>query len=144
MAHGQLATGRTPQEQDLLAEIRRRSPLPQGVTPERALSAVTCALDQHVTGGESRHLLESMPDEVQPLLAPCLAHGAEPAIRFGWDGLVSRAAEHLKVPLEQAESLIPGVLQTLTSRLPREAVDHVGSQLPEDIRQVWVGPREIR
>jgi uncharacterized protein (DUF2267 family) len=140
MTQAQPVGGRTQREQDLLADIRRRAPLPRDLAPEHALSAVTCALDQHVTGGESRHLFESLPGEVQPLLAPCLVHRAEPASRFGWDGLVRRVAEHLGIPPEDAEPIIPGVLQTLTSRLPRGAVEHVGSQLPEDIRRVWLGP----
>lgn len=134
--------GRSKPEQDLLDEIRRRTPLPHDVTPERALSAVTCALDQHVTGGESRHLFESLPHEVQPLLAPCLLHRGEPAARFGWEGLVRRVAEHLGVPHDQAENVVPGVMAVLSSRLPEAEFEHVASQLPEELKQLWVGPRE--
>jgi uncharacterized protein (DUF2267 family) len=133
--------GRSRQEQDLLDDIRRRVPLPRDVTPERALSGVTCALDQHITGGESRHLFESLPREVQPLLAPCLVHRGEPATRFQWDGLVRRIAEHLGIAPEEAEGIIPGVMDVLRSRLPEGVLEHVASQLPEEIRHVWIGPR---
>lgn len=135
-------TGKKP-EPDLLSEIRTQVPLPGNVTPERALSGVSCALDQHVTGGESRHLFETLPSDVQPLLAPCLVHRGEPAARFGWDGLVQRVADHLDVSRQEAERIIPGVMAAVSSRLPRVAVEHVASQLPEDLRHLWLGPKEI-
>lgn len=130
-------------EPDLLTEIRMRVPLPENVRPERALSGVICALDQHVTGGESRHLFEMLPSDVQPLLAPCLVHRGEPAVRFGWDGLVQRVADHLDVSRREAEGLIPGVMVALSSRLPSVAVKHVASQLPEDMKHLWLGPKEV-
>lgn len=142
MTQTQPEVGRAQPQLDLLAEIRKQVPLPRDVTPDRALSAVTCALDQHVTGGESRHLFESLPSGVQPLLAPCLIHRGEPATRFGYDGLVRRVADHVGISREEAERMIPGVMAALSSRLPRVGVEHVASQLPEELRRLWLGPKE--
>jgi uncharacterized protein (DUF2267 family) len=127
----------------LLGDIRDRTPLPPGVTPESALSAVVCSVNQHVTGGEARHLFASLPPDVQPLLAPCLIHRDEPASRFGWEGLVKRVADHLRISLDEAEDLAPAVIAAVSARLPPRTAEHVASQLPQELKELWAGPRQV-
>ena len=121
----------------VLDDIRNWAPLPRNVSPERALMAVACTLDQHITGGESLHLLESLPREVQPLLGPCLLHRNERAEHSGWDEFVERVADELEVTRDEAGEVIPAVMGALSSRLPEETVAHVASQLPDDMKHFW-------
>jgi uncharacterized protein (DUF2267 family) len=128
--------------EELLDEVRRGTPVPANVSAEEAFSAVICTLAQRVTGGEALHLFSSLPREIHPLLARCTIHrSSEAAARFGYDELVERVANHLGVPREDAEKVTVAVIRAVTKRLPEQEVQHVASQLPQDIRELWSPPR---
>jgi uncharacterized protein (DUF2267 family) len=123
--------------EELLDAVRRGTPLPPNVSAEAAFSAVICTLSQHVTGGEALHLFSSLPREIHPLIARCTIHRGEAAASFGYDELV---ANHLGVPRDDAENLTVAVIRAVTKRLPEQEVQHVASQLPPDIRELWSPP----
>ena len=122
----------------IVDDVRRRTRLPAHVTPEAAISAVMCTLSRHLSAGEARHVWSSLPRQLEPLLEPCLLHRGETAARFGRMELVQRVSEHLGAPLPEAEHITSSVISAISARLPGSAVHHVASQLPRDLRELWV------
>jgi uncharacterized protein (DUF2267 family) len=126
----------------LLRELRRRlSLLPEpakNVKPEDAIRAVMCNFSRHVSGGEARQVFQQLPQSVHPLLERCMVHRGESAKRFGRDELLTRVAEHLEIPLDVAEQVTAAVLRTISANLPAKEVHDVASQLPADLRDLWV------
>lgn len=141
MTQSENATEREPTRQDIVDDVRRRVRLPANVTPEQALSAVMCAFSQHVSGIEARHVFAHLPKAAQPILEPCMVHRGEPAQHFKRDGLVRRVADHLHVSKDEADDITSAVLEAVSARLPARVVEHVASQLPNDLRELWVSRR---
>jgi uncharacterized protein (DUF2267 family) len=139
------ASGRQAEQQHdkdaaafLFADIRRHASLPPNVTPEDALSAVMCTFSRHVSGGEARLLWNALPGSIKPLLDRCMIHRNEKAERFAKDQLLIRVAEHLGVTVEQAEEITSAVLTAISSSLPAKEMADVASQLPRDMRDLWI------
>jgi uncharacterized protein (DUF2267 family) len=122
----------------LFEDIRRHARLPPDLTPQDALEAVMCTFSRHVSGGEARHVWEALPDAVKPLLDRCMVHRGEKAERFTKDQLLIRVAEDLGVPLWHAEEITLAVLNAISSRVPAREMADVASQLPADMRELWI------
>ena len=126
---------------EILEDIRLRAPLPEPITPERALQAVMCVFSQHVSGGEARDLWKTLPEPLRPLLDRCMLHRDGAASRFDRKELLARIAQHLNVMPGTAEQITSAVLVAVSSRLPAKEVADVASQLPHGLRELWVvGP----
>jgi uncharacterized protein (DUF2267 family) len=123
---------------DLEAEIDHHVALPPGVESSAAFSAVMCALSERLSGGEVQDVLLSLPDSIRSLVDRCTIHRGEPGIVFGRDGLVARVAEHLGIERRDAMPVISGVFATVKRILPWKEVNDITSQLPSDIRELWV------
>jgi uncharacterized protein (DUF2267 family) len=122
----------------LFEDIRRHAGLPPNITPQAALSAVMCTFSRHVSGGEARHVWNALPGPVKPLLDRCMTHRDEKAERFAKDQLLIRVAEHLGVPVDRAEEIASAVLTAISSSLPAKEIADVASQLPRDMRDLWI------
>jgi uncharacterized protein (DUF2267 family) len=122
----------------LLENIRRRARLPPSITPQEALSAVMCTFSRHVSGAEARHVWNAVPGPVKPLLDRCMVHRGERAERFAKDQLLIRVAEHLGIPVERSEEITTAVLTAISSSLPAKDMADVASQLPRDMRELWI------
>lgn len=120
----------------LLEDLQAR--LPPDITPQDALQAVMCTISQHVSGGEARHLWRALPDSVKPFLERCMLHRGELPKRFGRDELIARISKHLEVSLVDAERITSAVLTAVSRRLPQKEVDAVASQLPVELRELWL------
>ncbi len=140
MAEAKPPEHREEEGKAILDDVRRRTRLPQPVTPELALSAVICSISQHVSAGEARRLWTALPGTLAPLLGRCLLHRGETAARFGRVELFRRVSEHLGAPLPEAEHITSSVISALRSHLPGSVVGHVAAQLPRELRDVWFGP----
>jgi uncharacterized protein (DUF2267 family) len=57
---------------------------------------------------------------------------------FDLDELTANVAQDLGVELPEAEAILAAVIAAVTRALPREEIDRVASQLPRDIRSVWL------
>jgi uncharacterized protein (DUF2267 family) len=122
----------------LFEDIRRRANLPPSIPSQEALSAVMCTFSRHVSGGEARHVWNALPAPVKPLLDRCMIHREEKAERFTKEQLLIHVAEHLGVPVERADEITAAVLVAISSRLPAKEMAAVASQLPRDMRDLWV------
>jgi uncharacterized protein (DUF2267 family) len=122
----------------LLDEIAKRAKLPEGKRAKEVLCSVMCVFGQHVSGGEARRVWSELPESVRPLLETCLVRRDERAKRFGRGELVDRVADRLGISGEDAERAARSVLGAISSRLPLEEVLAVATQLPKDLRELWV------
>lgn len=124
---------------ELALDIENHAALPPGVSAGVAFSAVMCALADRLSGGEARDVLLSLPESIRPLVDRCMLHRDEPGIVFGRDGLVDRVAEHLAIDDDEAVPVIRAVFDAVRRLLPWKEVHDVASQLPPDLRDLWMG-----
>jgi uncharacterized protein (DUF2267 family) len=132
------ATRRERQPTELLGDIPRRVRLPPYVAPADALGAVLCALTQHVSGAETRHLLDALPPACRPPLERCARHRDAKASTFGREEMLRRIALHLDVSLGDAEDITAAVMMAIGLRVRAEALHELAGRLPRDLRELWV------
>jgi uncharacterized protein (DUF2267 family) len=123
--------------EELFAEVESEVGLPAHLTGEETAAAVTCVLQQRLTGGEARHLNQALPRPVRQRLQGCLRHQLERPETFDRAGFLARLALHLGVAEPVAEDLARAVCAVLGRWLPVTVVEHVASQLPADLRDLW-------
>jgi len=97
-----------------------------------------CALSERLSAGEVQDVLLSLPISIRALVDRCTLHRGEPGIVFGREGLVDRVAEHLAIEQADALPVISGVFATVKRILPWKEVNDITSQLPTDLRELWL------
>lgn len=119
-------------------EIEERAGLPRGIAPSAAFTAVMAALFERLSAGEALDVLIGLPDELRPLLeGPALDRPERPRT-FHRDELFTIVAERLHVARDVAARLVPIVLTAAKRLLPMKEIDDVASQLPADLREIWL------
>jgi uncharacterized protein (DUF2267 family) len=108
---------------ELLEDIARRASLPSGKDAKDALAAVMCSFGQHVSRGEARQVWSELPSPIRALLE---------------DELARRVGEHLGVSPDEALRTATAVLRAISAHLPPKEVLDVASQLPPDLRELWM------
>jgi uncharacterized protein (DUF2267 family) len=121
----------------LLGDIERSVALPARVSARAAFASVMCLFAERLSGGEARHLLLGLPRTVRPLVARCLVDRRERSLTFDSAELTAHVAADLGLGLEEAGSIIAAVFAAVGRILPHEELEHVASQLPEDLRSLW-------
>jgi uncharacterized protein (DUF2267 family) len=122
---------------ELLRRIEDEAHLPAGVAARAALFSTISALRQRLSLGEADRLLEALPVGIQHLVAGYRRrHGEHPEV-FDKDELVARVAGELAILPEDTEPFIGDVFRLVQAHLPDEAIAHVASQLPPDLRDLW-------
>ena len=102
----------------LFADIKRHAALPPNISPQDAIRSVMCTFSQHVAGGEARHLWNTLPDAIKPLLDRCMVHRAERAESFTKDQLVLRVAKHLLLEMMMGPAPVVEILRGAVTSLP--------------------------
>jgi uncharacterized protein (DUF2267 family) len=123
--------------QQLLDSIEQSGALPPRVPARAAFATVMCLLGERLSGGEAKRLLLGLPRTLRPLVEHCLIDRRERPTTFDSDELTALVAASLRIGLEDAELLIAAVLAAVSRVLPHEELDHVASQLPDDLRTIW-------
>lgn len=123
----------------LLDEIEASGTLPRRVSARTAFSGVMCLFAQRLSGGQTKHLLLGLPRTIRPLVQRCLPAPHESSLTFGSDELIANVATNLETGLDEAGAIVKAVFAAVKRVLPREEIDHVSSQLPDDLRRVWAG-----
>jgi uncharacterized protein (DUF2267 family) len=125
--------------EQVLAAIERamRSP-PPGVDGAAAFTAVMCILAQRLSGGEARHISLALPSTLRSLVTPCALHRDEPAEPFGSVEFFRRVAAHLGTSELAAEAIAHAVFASVKRILPLQEIEDIASQLPLDLRALWV------
>ncbi len=123
---------------ELLTDITDSVPLPIGVHPEDALTAVMCAFSRRLSGGEARDLLLALPAPVRPLVEHCvLTRDERPGILRDRRELVLHVADELATSTQLAEQIIAAVLTAVKRLIPIKEQGDIASQLPRDLRTLW-------
>lgn len=124
----------------IFAEIERTAVLPRDVDVADAFMAVMCIFSQRLSGGEARHVLLGLPSSLRPLVTTCMAHRSEGADVFDREELVQRVGLHLHLESmpESAERIVRAVLGAVKQCLPEREVEDTASQLPHDLRTLWL------
>jgi uncharacterized protein (DUF2267 family) len=118
-------------------EIRRRVSRDL-VHPEAALCAVLGIFLQRISGGEAWDVLMGLPEELQPLLESAALDRAEPARVFGRDEFLAAVATRLSIPKDESEGVVRAVFAAIRGVLPVKEVDDVSSELPGELRDLWL------
>jgi uncharacterized protein (DUF2267 family) len=118
-------------------ELEQSGALPRGVTPERAMSAVLCALTRRLSGGVAHELVDSAPPTLRALIDHCVrGRGEHPEI-IDRQTFLHYVADDLGVDMGVAEQVARAVFATLRARLPAEEVAHIDAQLPRGLLKLW-------
>jgi transketolase len=124
----------------VLAEIERGAgALPSGIDGTAAFMAVMCIFGQRLSGGEARHVLLALPGPLRSLVTACMLHRAEPADAFPRDEFLRRVSVHLNTDVQASERVVCAVFTAVKSCLPTREIQDVASQLPQDLRTLWLG-----
>jgi uncharacterized protein (DUF2267 family) len=124
---------------ELEAELEAQGVWPPGLHGRAAVSAVLCVLAQRLTGGEAQDLVASLPKGLRPLVDGCVRYPLDRAQAFNRAEFLRRVAARLHVPGPQAEAVTRVVFAAVRPRLPHVEVDDVASQLPRDLKDLWLG-----
>lgn len=123
----------------VLAEIdKEAAELPPGVDAAAAFLAVMCLFSKRLSGGEARHLYLALPSTLRPLLTGCMIHRDERPDAFDRAQLIRRVARHFAVTESSAERISRAVLRATKRCLPPKEVGDAASQLPPDLRELWL------
>lgn len=123
----------------VLENIEQSGALPAHVPATAAFSAVMCLLGQRISGGEARHLLLGLPKPLRSIVERCILHEESTLLTFGAEELEAGVADHLHTSLDDAARIVPAVFDAVRRVLTPEEIEHVGCQLPADLREVWMG-----
>lgn len=124
-----------------LDAVAARARLPRHVTAATAAAVTVCTLASRLTRGQAFQLLTSLPDPLQPLFEPCIAHRYGPVADLDDAAFLQRIAERLEVSPAHAEYISDAVFTLVRAVLPPAINQHVAQQLPRDLRDLWLGAR---
>lgn len=128
------------EEREILADVVAEGSLPENVAPEDATAAVLCALTQRISAGEAEQFLNELPAGMRGLLGPCVVHREGAVERFGEAGFFARVGNHLQIGPEEAERVTETVFAAVRARLSGREIRHIESQLPADLKTLWLPP----
>ena len=118
-------------------EVARRAPLPAHVTVEAAVSFVTCALAERLTGGGAHEMRDALPQAIASLLDHCVEDRTGPPSTMDRAELVARTADWLGVTPKTGERICSGILSVVREWLPPPVGDRVAAQLPAGLKDLW-------
>lgn len=122
----------------ILDDIERSGVLSAGLTAREAFASVMCIFAQRLSGGDARDLLLGLPRTIRPFVERCMIERREEPTTFGFDELTANVAQELGTNLPDAEAIVESVFAAVTRALPQEEIDRVASQLPADLRRLWL------
>lgn len=122
----------------VLDDIERSGALPVRIGAREAFSSVMCLFEQRLSGGDARDLLLGLPRALRPFVERCMLERREEPTTFGLEELSANVAADLGVELVEADAIVAAVIAAVTRALPEEELARVASQLPDDLRAVWL------
>jgi uncharacterized protein (DUF2267 family) len=124
---------------EFVAKVQRRARLG---SPEEALGiigATLATLGERLAGGEVKDLASQLPPEIGLFLSEPLAGAGEP---FGLDEFFWRISQRAGIDLQDATLQARVVIGVLTEAVSMGEIENVRSQLPADIRQLFMVENE--
>ncbi|MDB4936891.1 MAG: hypothetical protein JWP87_3863 [Labilithrix sp.] len=125
----------------ILSGIEQEVRLPPGVTGMGAFVSVVCNLSRRISLGEARHFFASLLPDLRRLVEPCLEGRGEQPERWNKAEYLKLVATDLRLTdLAQAESIARAVFRHVEEYLPTSVFEHVMSQLPRELSDMWALP----
>lgn len=106
-----------------------------------AAHAVLCTLARRLSDGEDVKLMRALGSDIGDLIGECtILRGPSHARRMHRDEFISDVADHLKIPVDQADRVMKVVFTAVRDRIPEDEVAAVASQLPPDLADSFRRP----
>lgn len=123
-----------------IAAVEVRAELPTHVRAATAANVTVCTLADRLTPGQAHLLIEAIPPRVRRLFECGSSRGGTLA-RLDHAEFLEQLSRRLAVTPAHAELIGDAVFTALRSVLPDEITAHVAVQLPQDLRDLWLGTR---
>ena len=125
----------------ILSRIEQEVSLPPGVTGMGAFVSVVCRLSLRISLGEARHFFATLWPDLRRLVEPCLEGRGEYPEHWSKEELLELIARDLHAgDVAQAEAITRAVLRHVEDYLPTAVFEHVMSQLPRELSDMWALP----
>lgn len=124
---------------EFVAKVQRRADLSSPEAAFLAIGATLATLGERLAGGEVKDLASQLPPEIGEFLFQPLAGMGEP---FGLDEFFWRVSQRAGLDLEDAALQARVVIGVLCESVSMGEIENVRSQLPEDIRQLFMVENE--
>lgn len=124
---------------EFVAKVQRRAGLSSPEAAFLAIGATLATLGERLAGGEVKDLASQLPPEIGEFLFQPMAGTGEP---FGLDEFFWRVSQRAGLDLEDAALQARVVIGVLCEAVSMGEIENVRSQLPEDIRQLFMVENE--
>lgn len=113
---------------EFVGQVQNRARLDSRGKAERAIEATLSTLAERLSGGESRHLVAQLPEELARRIAPDTGKGQ----RFSFDDFKSKVARREGVEERDAVYHSRAVIEVWREAVTPQQVEHVKTQLTDD------------
>jgi uncharacterized protein (DUF2267 family) len=119
--------------------LRRLCDLPQEEL-EKAAVSVVCALERRLTGDEVFDFESQLPAKFRDMLTRCERHEGAPPSKFGLAELYKMVGDDLGKSQDEVVGIVRATILALKGQITQGEADDVASQLPGDIKEIWIYP----
>lgn len=122
---------------ELIDQIKSSVSFPSGLDPEKAFSAVMCALSARLNRGETVEFLNSATEDLRPLLQRCSIHqDSHQEHSLGAEPFYQVVAGHLKISESEAADVTHTVIQAFHDWIPAQELKNMESELSKDLKPI--------
>ena len=131
-----------PVTERFFAGIQRAGGSPRGISPADATTAVLCPFLLRITLGEVRDLLGVLPPALRSLLEDCVRRSEGRPALFDAEQFFRMVRYRLPdITLEETDDVVRAVFAALQPLLPAKNQRAIASQLPRDLKGIWMPQR---
>ena len=124
---------------EFIAKVQRRADLDSQEEAMLAIGATLATLAERLAGGEAKDLASQLPPEIGVFLLQPYAGIGDP---FGLEEFFRLVSERASIGLQNASLQARVVIGVLCEAVSMGEIENVRSQLPHDIRQLFMVENE--
>ena len=124
---------------EFIAKVQRRADLDSQEEAMLAIGATLATLAERLAGGEAKDLASQLPPEIGVFLLQPYAGIGDP---FGLEEFFRLVSERAGIDLQDASLQARVVIGVLCEAVSMGEIENVRSQLPQDIRQLFMVENE--
>lgn len=124
---------------EFIAKVQRRADLDSQEQAMLAIGATLATLAERLAGGEAKDLASQLPPEIGVFLLQPYAGIGDP---FGLEEFFRLVSERAGIDLQDASLQARVVIGVLCEAVSMGEIENVRSQLPHDIRQLFMVENE--
>jgi hypothetical protein len=110
---------------------------PSGLDPEKAFSAVMCALSSRLGSGKAVEFLDSAIVDLRPLVQRCETHREQDLeLSQSEEPFYQVVAEHLKISESEAVDVTHTVVQSFHDWIPARELKEMEDELSRDLKPI--------